>query len=40
MSPIASAEYLLVEMDNPSADAIGDIARSLDALRRVLAEAS
>ena len=36
----AGAEYLLVEMDNPSADAIGDIARSLDALRRVLAEAS
>lgn len=36
----AGTEYLVVEMDNPSPDAIGDVARSLDAMRRVLAEAS
>lgn len=33
-------EWLVVEMDHPSPDAIGDIARSLDAIRRVMAEAS
>ena len=36
----AGTEWLVVEMDNPSPDAIGDVARSLDAMRRVLAEAS
>jgi sugar phosphate isomerase/epimerase len=33
-------EWLVMEMDHPSADAIGDVARSLDAIRRVQAEAS
>jgi sugar phosphate isomerase/epimerase len=36
----AGAEHIVVEMDHPSPDAIGDVARSLDAMRRVLAPAS